>query len=70
MKTSRIKSLSPRVDMVGDGVGAEDMGGEWVELRRGIAEKEGEGNGGERVRIGMSGRVCENHDEWLQVASG
>lgn len=37
------------------------MAGERVELRRVVPQKEGEGDGGERVRVGVVSRASENH---------
>jgi len=51
--------------MAGDGVGAEDMGGEGVETWRVVAEEVSEGDGRKRVRVGVVGRVRKNHGHWL-----
>ena len=50
-----------RVDVAGDGVGAQDVGGEGVELRRGVAQEVGQGDGREGVGVGVVGRVREDH---------
>jgi len=50
-----------RVDVRRDGVGAQDMTGEGVELRGAIAEEEREGYGWEGVAVGVVGRVGEHH---------
>lgn len=42
-------------------VGAEHMSGEGIELRRGVSEEEGEGDGWEGVGVGVVGRMGENH---------
>lgn len=49
------------VDIVGDGVGAKDMGGERVDGRRGIAEVVGERDGGEGVAVGVRRGVVDDH---------
>ena len=56
MQTARVP-----VDVRGDGVGAENMAGERVELRGTVPEEEGEGDGRKGVRIGVAGGVCEDH---------
>jgi hypothetical protein len=56
-----VKSAGFWVDIVLNGVGAEDMGGEGIKLRRRVSEKVGESNGREWVGIGMVCRVSENH---------
>ena len=57
----RVQPTSFGVYVGGDGVGAEDMAGEGVELRGAIPEEEGESDGGEGVVVGVVGGVCENH---------
>lgn len=47
--------------MAGDGIGAENVRRKRVELRRRVSEEVGEGDGRERVRVGVRGAVCENH---------
>ena len=56
-----MKSLGLRVDIAGDGVGTEDMRGEWIQARRAVSEEEGESDGRKRVGVGVRGRVRENH---------
>lgn len=56
-----VEPLCLGVDMAGDGIGAQDMGGEGIELGGGVAEEVGESDGGKRVRILMSGGMRENH---------
>lgn len=63
MNASGVEALRLRVDMAGDGVGAQDMSGKRVELRGGVSQEVGEGDGRERVRVGVVGGVCENHCE-------
>lgn len=47
--------------MAGNGVGAQDVGGERVELWGGVSEEVGECDGREGVGIGVVGAVSENH---------
>lgn len=61
MNTRGVQALRVGVDMAGDGVGAEDVAREGVELGRGVAEEVGEGDGGKRVGVGVVCRVRENH---------
>lgn len=56
-----MKTLRDRVDMAGDGVGAKDVGGEWIEARRIVTEEVGEGYGRKWVRVGVVCSVCKNH---------
>lgn len=56
-----MEPLGLGVDIAGDGVGAQHMGGKGIELRRRVAEEVRKGDGREWMRVGVRGRVCENH---------
>lgn len=61
MDSGSVQPLRLGVDMAGDCVGAQDMCSERIELGGRIAEEVGEGDGRKWVRVGMRGRVCQNH---------
>ena len=61
MDARHVQATSDGVDLAGDSVGAEDMGGEGVDSRRRVSEEVGEGDGGERVGVGVGRCVVENH---------
>lgn len=69
MDAGGVEALGFRVDMARDGVGAEDMGGERIELRRRVSQEVGEGDGRERVGVGVIGGVRENHCEYCYSRS-
>lgn len=53
VQTSCVKTLRSRIDMAGDGIGAENVRRKRVELRRRVSEEVCEGDGRERVRVGV-----------------
>lgn len=59
-----MKAARLRVQLAGDGVGAQHMLGKGVELRRAVPEEEGQRHRRERVRVFVVGGVCENHCEY------
>lgn len=61
MNAGGVQSLCNRIDPAFNSVGAQHMSSERIELRRGISEKEGEGDGGEWVGVGVVGAVSEDH---------
>lgn len=68
MDAGRVQPTSFGVDVRGDGVGAEDMAGEGVELRGAIPEEEGESDGREGVVVGVVGGMCEDHLFWFSFS--
>jgi hypothetical protein len=63
-----VKSAGLGIDIVLNGVGAQDVGGEGIELRRRVSKEVSESDGREWVRIGVVCRVSENHCRgWEQI---
>ena len=71
MNSGGVQSARVPVDMRRDGIGAEDMIGEGIQLRRAVSEEEGEGDGRKGVAISVVCRVSENHFvDMFEVAVG